>query len=92
MGVDVLLEVIDVGLLVVAQVADAECPSGAELPVECEHLTEVGGTHEGGGHDIPVVVTSCKDLVVRLPVIRTEHNSQQGEVQLVGSRSTTARN
>ena len=70
-----LLEVIDVGLLVVTQIADAERPSVAELPVEGQYLSEGGCTDEGGGHDIPVVVAAGEDLVVGLSVIRTEHDA-----------------
>ena len=86
-GVHMLLEVVDGGLLEVAEVADAECPFGGGLPFEVDLLTEVGRRDEGGWYDVMVVVATIEDLVVRLSVIWTEHHAHQGEVGLVADKT-----
>ena len=83
MGIDVLLEVIDFGLLVVAQVADADVPLSACLPLEGEHLSQVGSTDSSCGYDVMVVVAKREDLVVGLSVVGAEHQSQQLYVRLI---------
>ena len=62
-------------VLVVAQISQAQGPAGAIVPVDGNHLAECGGRYECGGHDIMIVVSFGKYLVVRLPVVGTEHYS-----------------
>ena len=59
-----LLEVIDGGLLVVAQIADADIPLLARAPFQREQLSEGGGADEGGGYHVMVVVAKREDLVI----------------------------
>ena len=77
MGIDVLLQVIHLGLLVVAQIAHSEVPLLARMPIDGKQLAYGGGRDEGGRYDIVIVVASCEDLVVRLSVIGTEHDTYQ---------------
>ena len=81
-----ILEIIDLGLLVVAQIGQAQCPAGAEVPVDGCHLAECGGRDECGGHDVVVVVALGKYLVVRLSVVGAEHYSDQRQHQPVADR------
>ena len=83
MGIDVLLEVIDCGLLVVTQIADLEIPLFARAPLQGEHLTEGGGADEGRWHDIMVVFPPSEYLVIRLSVVRTEHDADEWDIQFV---------
>ena len=83
MLVDVRLQVIDFRLLVVAEIAQSQGQQAAGLVVERQLLAQVRGRDEGGGHDVVVVVATREYLVVRLPVVRAEHNAYQRKVQLV---------
>ena len=78
--VDVRLQVVDAGLLVVAEIAYAEGEAAAHLTVEGQLLTEGGGRDEGGGHQVVVVVAAREDFVVGLPVVRTEHQTDEGQL------------
>ena len=57
-----LLEVINISLLIIPQVTDADRPFRTDLPVEGKQLTEVRCTDEGRGHDVMIVVTTREYL------------------------------
>ena len=77
------LEVVYLGLLVMTQIADTECPCSSGIPVDGQLLAEVGGTDKGGGYHIMVVVALTKNLVVGLSVVGTEHDAYEWQVQFV---------
>jgi hypothetical protein len=58
MGIDVLLQVIHLGLLVVAEIAHTEVPLLTCVPIDGKQLAHGGGRDKGGRHDIVVVVAS----------------------------------
>ena len=62
--VDVRLQVIDVGLLVVAHVADAQGQRATDRTVERQLLAQVWGRDKGGGHQVVVVVAQGEYLVL----------------------------
>jgi hypothetical protein len=64
MGEYVLFEVVDLQLLIVAQIAQRESRLASALPRDRELLAEMGSRDERGGNDVVVVVAQSKDLVV----------------------------
>ena len=77
MGIDMRFQVIDLGLLVMTEIADAEGPCTSGIPVDGELLPQVGCRDEGGRYDIVVVVALAEDLVIGLSVVRTEHDADE---------------
>ena len=51
-----LLEVVDLGLLVVAEVGQAQCPFFRTVPIYRCELAEGGGGNKSGGYDVMIVV------------------------------------
>ena len=83
MYIHMLLQIVNSGLLVVAQIADTDGDPLASTPVERQLLTEGGGADEGRRHDVVVVVPEGEDLIVRLSVVRAEHHASEWQVQFV---------
>ena len=83
MGIYMRFEVVHLGLLVMAQIANAECPGSSGIPVDGQLLAQVGGTNEGGRHDIMVVIALTEYLVVGLSLVGTEHDADEWQVQFI---------
>ena len=86
MGVMMLFEVVDFGLLVVAQIANAELRrdvSPREGNVERERMAQGGCCTDSGRHDIMVVVAPRENLIVGLSIVGGEHQADQGGGQFV---------
>ena len=88
--VNVLLEVINFGLLVVAKISQTESPAGRVVPIDGDELAEVGGRDERNGYDVMIVVAPRKDFVVRLSVVGTEYKSYQRQLQLIARSEVLA--
>ena len=83
MGIGVLLEVVDLGLLVVTEIGQAQCPFWCAVPIHRGELAEGGGRNKSGGYDVMIVVAPRKDFVVALSVVGTEHHAYQWQVEFV---------
>ena len=90
MGIGVLLEVVDLGLLVVAEVSQAQRPFLSAMPIHRDELAEGGGRDEGCGYDVMIVVAPRKYFVVALSVVGTEHHAYQWQIELVTGGKTVA--
>ena len=84
-----VFQLVNLRLLVVAQIAYAESES-LQCHIECELLPQRGRTERCSGNDIMVVVTTRKNLIVALSVVRTEHQSQQRSRQLIAKERLLA--
>ncbi len=89
-GNDVLLQRVDLRLLIVAQIAQREGEGATEVAAQRELLAERGRADEGGGHDIAVVVALAENLVVGLPVVGTEHQPHERQLELVAEHPLPA--
>ena len=78
-----LFEVVDLQLLVVTQIAHGKGGGLPQMPSHRKLLTERRGRDERGGHDVMVVVAQGENLVVRLSVVGTEHQTAERQVQLI---------
>ncbi len=78
MSVDVLAKVVDLGLLHITQVTNTEgewCRVSGEGDVDSQHLAPLRSRDECRGYDVMVVVAPRENLVVRLPIVRREHDA-----------------
>ena len=78
-----LLQVIDLQLLIVAQIAQGQSRLPVELPGYRQLLAKRRRRYEGGGHHVVVIVAQREYLVVRLSVVGAEHDARQRQVQFI---------
>ena len=81
-----LFQVVHLGLLVVAQIANAQHGlwfTARKRYVECEHVAQRGRRTDGRRHDVMIVVATREDFVVRLSVVGREHQACQGNAEFI---------
>lgn len=71
------LEIVDLGLLEVGEIAYAERGLSAEGDVGHELMAHGRGRDEGDGDYVMVVVAAREDLVVGLSVVGAEHQAEE---------------
>ena len=82
-GVDMPAQTVDLGLLHIAQITDAQGHFAADSGIEGQHMSPLGGADKGGGHNVMVVVALREDFVVGLPIVRREHDTAEWQCQLI---------
>ena len=84
MGIDMSFQAVDFCLVVVAEIAHSPCalPKG---DVKGKHLAEGRCSVRSGDDDIMIIVALREDLIVRLSIVGTEHDTQEGNAELIAN-------